>query len=278
MLTALPVVKLAQSDARNATRSATSSGVPVRPSGLDAREAGRRGGPIDAALAHLPGDQRGQQLELDVLRTDRVDADVVARHRVGDRLGHRHHGRIGDAGRKAVGMRVARRLADDVDDAAVALAFHDRQHRLDHGEEAEHLVAQLPLQDRQRRGLDGSAQVRAGVVDQNVDATECLKRGVDELARPRLRRSRRLERRCTRPPSAERSRDRRGRAARRRARRSRPRSLPAADVRATALPIPRDAPVTIAALPRRPRSISSPRDFFCLKRDGYSMAQYWASS
>ena len=34
MLTELPVVKLERSDTRNDTRSATSSGVPVRPSGL----------------------------------------------------------------------------------------------------------------------------------------------------------------------------------------------------------------------------------------------------
>src|ERR1044072_4638210 len=34
MLTELPVVKFERSDTRNDTRSATSSGVPVRPSGL----------------------------------------------------------------------------------------------------------------------------------------------------------------------------------------------------------------------------------------------------
>ena len=139
------------------------------------------------------------------------------------------HGGIGDAGRKAIGMRMARRLPDDVDDAAVALALHDRQHRLDHGEEAEHLVAQLPLQDRQRRALDRSAQVSAGVVDQNVDAAECLKRGVDEFAHGRFvghvgrnTDHRRADfREVARPPRP---------GARRRARRSRPRSLPAAEI------------------------------------------------
>ena len=77
---------------------------------------------------------------------------------------------------------MACRLPDDIDDAPVVLALHRRQHRLDHRKEAEHLVAQLLLQDRERRALDGAAQVRAGVIDQNVDAAKCLKRRVDEFA------------------------------------------------------------------------------------------------
>ena len=188
MLTELPVVKfgaIGHQERDEVGDLLRRAGAAQR---IGAREAGRRGRAIDAALAHLLGDQRGQQVGLDVLRAHGVDADVVARDRIGDRFGHRHHGRIGDAGRKAVRMRMARRLPDDVDDAPVALAFHDRQHRLDHREEAEHLVAQLLLQDRRRRGLDRAADVRAGVVDQNVDAAECLKRGGDEFAAPRLRR------------------------------------------------------------------------------------------
>src|ERR687884_574361 len=104
MLTELPVMKSARSETRNATRSATSSGVPVRPSTF---------------------------------------------------------ARVKPA-------------------AAVALALHDRQHRPDHGEEAEHLVAQLPLQDVERRALDRAPEVGAGIVDEDVEPPERLDRLADE--------------------------------------------------------------------------------------------------
>src|SRR5690242_4991880 len=60
----------------------------VRPAGAPERvgagETGRSGGPVDASVAHFLVDQRGQQLRLDILRAHGVDADVVARHGIGD--------------------------------------------------------------------------------------------------------------------------------------------------------------------------------------------------
>ena len=58
MLTALPVTKFALSDTINVTRSATSSGVPVRPSGLAREKPRGRGGAIHLAFAHFLVDQR----------------------------------------------------------------------------------------------------------------------------------------------------------------------------------------------------------------------------
>src|SRR4029453_5916952 len=51
-------------------------------------EACRRRRPIDATLAHLFLDQRNQQFGFDILRTYRIDANVVARHRIRHRLAH----------------------------------------------------------------------------------------------------------------------------------------------------------------------------------------------
>ena len=74
------------------------------------------------------------------------------------------------------------RLPHDIHDPSVALALHRGEYGPDHREKAEHLVAQLLLQDRQGRALDGTAQMRAGVVDQDVDAAEGRERRVDEGA------------------------------------------------------------------------------------------------
>ena len=67
--------------------------------------------------------------------------------------------------------------------AAIALVLHDRQHRFYHGEKTEHLVAQLTFENIERRIFDGAAQMRAGVIDQNVDAPEGFERAIDENLR-----------------------------------------------------------------------------------------------
>src|SRR5580704_740975 len=73
-------------------------------------------------------------------------------------------------------MRMTRSLTDDIDDASVLLPPHDREHRLDHGKEAEHFVAQLPLENIERRAVDRAAKVSPGIIDQNVDAPESCRR------------------------------------------------------------------------------------------------------
>ena len=83
---------------------------------------------------------------------------------------------------------MARGLAHDIDDAAVALRFHGGQHGLYHREEAENLVAQLAFKNVERRALDGAAQMRAGIVDENVDAAELLERRIDEFLHRAFRR------------------------------------------------------------------------------------------
>ena len=65
-------------------------------------------------------------------------------------------------------------LADDIHDAPVALRFHDGQYGFYHREKTEHFVAQLPFENIECRGFDGAAQMRAGIIDQNVDAAEFL--------------------------------------------------------------------------------------------------------
>jgi hypothetical protein len=77
-------------------------------------------------------------------------------------------------------MRVARRLADDVDDAAVAPGLHQGRHGADRQVETEGLLAQLPLQHVHRGVLEGAAQVRAGVVDEDVHAPERAAGFLDE--------------------------------------------------------------------------------------------------
>ena len=79
-------------------------------------------------------------------------------------------------------MRMPRGLPDDVHDAPVALLLHRRQHRARGEEEAEDLVADLPLERRQRRIVDGAAQMRTCVVDQDVDPAERRQRGADQRA------------------------------------------------------------------------------------------------
>ena len=81
---------------------------------------------------------------------------------------------------------MTRRLADDIDNASVALPAHDRQHGMDHGKEAEHFVAQLPLKNIERRAVDRAAQVCSGIVDQNIDATEGCLRSSYEILHSRL--------------------------------------------------------------------------------------------
>src|SRR5215213_8264934 len=72
---------------------------------------------------------------------------------------------------------MTRCLTYDVDDPSIMLTFHDRQHCLYHREKPEHFVTELLLQNRSRRCLDRSAQMCSGIVDENVDAAECLKGG-----------------------------------------------------------------------------------------------------
>jgi len=69
---------------------------------------------------------------------------------------------------------MTRGLPNDVDDASITLRLHGGQHRFYHGEKSEDLVAQLTIEDVKRRGLDCAAQMRAGVIDEDVDATELL--------------------------------------------------------------------------------------------------------
>src|SRR6185436_10954136 len=114
---------------------------------VGAGEAGRRRGAVHPALAHLLVDQGGEQLGLDVLGADGVNADVVPGQRIGGRFCDGEQGGVGDARWKPVGMRMPCRLADNVDNAPVALRLHDRRHGADRQEEAEGLVMQLSLQD-----------------------------------------------------------------------------------------------------------------------------------
>ena len=70
-------------------------------------------------------------------------------------------------------MRMACGLADDVDDAPIMLPLHGGQHGLYHREKPEHLVAQLAFENIERRAFDRAAQVCSGVVDEDIDASEC---------------------------------------------------------------------------------------------------------
>src|SRR5207244_4285647 len=63
---------------------------------------------------------------------------------------------------------------NNVDDPSIALRLHDGQYCFYHGEKSEDLVAQLAIQDVERRGLDCPAQMRACVVDENIDAAELI--------------------------------------------------------------------------------------------------------
>src|SRR5262245_4341943 len=69
---------------------------------------------------------------------------------------------------------MTRRLPNDVDDTSILLRLHDGQHCFYHCEKSEDLVAQLAIQDVERRGLDCAAQMRACVVDENIDAAKLI--------------------------------------------------------------------------------------------------------
>src|SRR5262249_46905386 len=73
------------------------------------------------------------------------------------------------------------RLSHDINDASVALRLHGRQHGSYHGEKAEDLVAQLPLQSITGRAFDRATQVRAGIVDEDVDPPKFLHDRVDKF-------------------------------------------------------------------------------------------------
>ena len=65
-------------------------------------------------------------------------------------------------------MRVPRGLTYNIDDPPILLLPHDGEHRLNHEEKAEHLVAQLPFQNLCCGCVHGTAQVSSGIVDENV--------------------------------------------------------------------------------------------------------------
>jgi hypothetical protein len=78
-------------------------------------------------------------------------------------------------------MRVPRSLTDNIDDPAVALPLHDRQHGFCHHEKPKYLAAKLVLQNVRRAVLDSGADVRTGVVDENIDAAEGFVGSGDEF-------------------------------------------------------------------------------------------------
>ncbi len=56
-------------------------------------------------------------------------------------------------------------LADDVDDASIALSLHRRQDCLYHGEKAKHLVAQLLFENLNCGAFYRCADMCAGIVN-----------------------------------------------------------------------------------------------------------------
>jgi hypothetical protein len=81
-----PVIQEAQSEARNSTAQATSSGVPSRPSGYMA---------VSCRPA-VGGDPGLQPLGQDGRRGHAVDPHAVAGRLLGDFLGEPDHPRLGD--------------------------------------------------------------------------------------------------------------------------------------------------------------------------------------
>ena len=152
----LPVTKAARRSMNMATTCATSSGKPLRPTGIAASSARVRGS---------PGIRRVEQFRRHRPRRHGVHRDAVGRQfqRPGPR-----HGRQRALGR-AIGRapRFAQRgAAADVDHSSVAGRAHARQQRLQQHDGRHEVDGHGARQRVLRDGLDAGDLDHAGVVDQ----------------------------------------------------------------------------------------------------------------
>ena len=151
-----PVTKAARRSMNMATTCATSSGKPLRPTGIAASSARVRGS---------PGIRRVEQFRRHRPRRHGVHRDAVGRQfqRPGPR-----HGRQRALGR-AIGRapRFAQRgAAADVDHSSVAGRAHARQQRLQQHDGRHEVDGHGARQRVLRDGLDAGDLDHAGVVDQ----------------------------------------------------------------------------------------------------------------
>jgi hypothetical protein len=105
-----------------------------------------------------------------------VDHHVVGRALVGQHLGERHPGRPSNRRRRTA---PARRLGTDiehVDDTAPAPLLHLRPNQSDESDRRKQLLVEILLQDLIGELLERSGAGSAGVVDDDIDLAERLRR------------------------------------------------------------------------------------------------------
>ena len=178
-------MKPARSEARNTTRSATSSGRPMRPSGC-CRAASARNASTDFPCAcGLLGGQPIPPLGRGRPRAHGVDEDPVRGPEVGERPGEVDQPGVGDASGHVRRRRVPGRRADDVHDASPAPRPHGRDRHLGHPHVPEDLQPPVvrPLLGGRRQEV--AAPDGAGVVHQDLEPAEARHDGVHDAARRR---------------------------------------------------------------------------------------------
>ena len=176
---AAPVTNPAASEARYWTQAAMSTGWPTRPTACCSGDLVAGGGGIglrvEVAAGH-PG--------VDVAGADAVAADPVLAVLGSDRAGQRDHPTLGRAVGRQPGLDPETVDRGDVDDRAAAARAHRRDRGPRAAVDASQVDAHQPVPVLGLGVLDRLLDLDRRVVDEHVERSPALERGVGE--RPRL--------------------------------------------------------------------------------------------
>ena len=164
-----PVTKPLSGPTSQATRAATSSGVPTRPAGCWAWSSGRSASPL---VSIQPG----------LTQLARTSGPRL----IGQRMGQRQQPALGGAVALGIRLRLVGAGGGDGDDGAAGGAQH-RLRRADQQEGAGQVGAEHRVPLRQRQRAERLADHEAGVADQGVEPAFLRRRCPGPGGRPRPR-------------------------------------------------------------------------------------------